>query len=673
MATPLDSIDPLRCTVGYGQYGRWGDLGYEGSRVTVAGVTSASALSTHAPARILFDVGGRFSRFTCRVALNDDVPPGSSHANFTVRADGTIVAEAAGVRPGDVRPLVAEISGARLLELTVTTSQWALCHAVWVDPALDAIVAPAPDVEAITDPLERAVLAPAQAGPSVGRCIATVVSPGFERWGDDLLGSVVANGNCPDARLVVLALDGDAACADLAAKYNALYVPCRTLRPVGPASKAVLYSIARLVHAEGYVCLDADMLVLDDLSPLFAALDAMPPGSILACREGNAAGLANLYQALDLAYGGGSPPFFQRPSAIGDYPLVVNDGLFAGHRDALLALDAEMRTLPGAAAWVDEHSVIRWRNQFVFNVAAARLGSLVELDPTWNVQLHVQDVDAGGSSVRPAAHWQGRPVHVLHYSGAGKHKQAELRRRCAAPPDPVIGAGAGGDAYGDFVRVLRAWLGRNGLRALTWSFYGTADGQSARVRDPGTFPLLATLHHLVRSNGAVRVLETGTARGVSAACLASAVAHRNGAKVVSFDPTPDAGCQALWDELPFEMAACIEQRRVDSIAGLYAALADGERYDAALLDSVHTADHLWAELEVVVQLVCEGGLILCHDPTLPGATVDVALRRLEATGYGVTRIWTATSGEREDDGLGLAVIENRIRADHRSTSSLACE
>ena len=41
------------------------------------------------------------------------------------------------------------------------------------------------------------------------------------------------------------------------------------------------------------------------------------------------------------------------------------------------------------------------------------------------------------------------------------------------------------------------------------------------------FPLLAALHYLIRSNGVVRVIETGTARGVSAACLASAVAHRS--------------------------------------------------------------------------------------------------------------------------------------------------
>jgi hypothetical protein len=39
-----------------------------------------------------------------------------------------------------------------------------------------------------------------------------------------------------------------------------------------------------------------------------------------------------------------------------------------------------------------------------------------------------------------------------------------------------------------------------------------------------------------------------------------------------------------------------------------------------------------------------------------------ALRRIEQVGYGVTRLWTAEAGIAEDDGLGLAVIENRRRA-----------
>src|SRR5205807_3397681 len=134
--------------------------------------------------------------------------------------------------------------------------------------------------------------------------------------------------------------------------------------------------------------------------PLFATIDACPPNPVLVCGEGNDHGIPDLASALDAMYGGGAdPPFFARDSAIGRDRLVVNDGLLGGSRAALCALDAELRCLPGVVEWVDGSRDVRWRNQFALNVALARLGSAVELDPTWNLQLHVQEVDLDGQFV----------------------------------------------------------------------------------------------------------------------------------------------------------------------------------------------------------------------------------------------------------------------------------
>jgi len=185
------------------------------------------------------------------------------------------------------------------------------------------------------------------------------------------------------------------------------------------------------------------------------------------------------------------------------------------------------------------------------------------------------------------------------------------------------------------------------------------------VRDASVLPLLATLHYLIRSNGCVRVLESGTARGISAACISSAVAHREGGRVVTFDPHPFSEREELWNALPAAMRSCIEARAIGAIEGMTAAIAAGERYEAALLDSLHTEEHVWAEFELARRLVCPGGLILIHDATYAGGTVEGALRRIERAGYGVVRLWTAESGVREDDRLGLAVIENRKQADRR--------
>jgi predicted O-methyltransferase YrrM len=658
----LDSLPLLDAEVGYGALGRGGSLGYEGKPVLVQGRSYAHALSTHAPARLSFRLGDGFSTFRCEVGLNDDVHRGISDCSFAVLADGREVCTAhvaAGDRP---QPLVADIAGAQRLDLVVTTSRWEYCHSVWLDPQVD-VVPLAASIECIIDCMGRTEIMVPAVRPRSPRCIATLATGSYASMLDDLLGSLFANGACQDALVVVFSVGDDPICRRIATKYGATVIPCTLKAPLGVSIKALLYSVARVVDASQFLCLDADMLVLQDLRPLFGAIAACPEGTILACREGNGDGYRNLEHILTTAYGGRASDIellLGAQKGEGSYPLVVNDGLFAGSRTAFLALDNAISRMRNAAGWVEERRDLSYRNQFIFNLALAQLGCGVELDPTWNLQLHVQNAALAWSGGRMSATWNGRAVRVLHFSGGGRHKYPEWRNLFARVAEPLLGGGDG-DLYADFLWALRAWTGRLGVAALTWSFYGTSDAKSARVRDPSVLPLLGLLHYIIRANGCVRVLETGTAKGVSAACLASAVACRDGGCVVTFDPTPQAERLDLWQALPAPMAASIEQRTQGSLEGMAAAFAAGERYEAALLDSIHTEDHVWAEFQLASRLVCSGGLILIHDVRLQNFTVERALKRIEAAGYGVTRLWTADAGVIEDDYLGLAVIENRHR------------
>src|SRR3954469_16351021 len=116
----LDTLSPVDVQVGYGALGLGGELGYEGKAVSVGRRAYAHALSTHPPARLVFELGGRFEWFRAEVALNDDVPRGASHADFVVAADGRPVAAARRVAAGEPpRALEASVAGASRLELSV--------------------------------------------------------------------------------------------------------------------------------------------------------------------------------------------------------------------------------------------------------------------------------------------------------------------------------------------------------------------------------------------------------------------------------------------------------------------------------------------------------------------------------------------------------------------------
>jgi glycosyltransferase involved in cell wall biosynthesis len=434
----LDSVPCLTAKAGYGSIGLRGQLGYERKVVRIQGQTDPHAISLHPPGRAVFHLSQKYARFTCEVALNDDVPPGRSWADFSVRGNDHLLAVAAHVVAGDVpRSIEVDVRGVEQLELSVDTDRWDFCHAVWLHPRLDHH-APTVSSQMIDDCLGRVSIAQPDQLPAVKRCIATIASRGFADLLDDMLGSLNANGQCSNAQLLVFVVDADPDCVRVANKYGAAIVQCTPKVAVNLTVKAVLYSVARVIEAEQYLCLDADMLVLDDLRPVFAALEACSPGSILAANEGNNHRLETLSHALREIYGGSEADeqrLFRRVTEA-TYPLVVNDGLFAGTRTALLALDAEIHSMTDAQRWMNEHPDVWWRNQFIFNLALARLRCGIELDSIYNLQLHVHDAELREANGRVEATWLDRSVRVLHFSGNGRRKYPEFRGRFARSSVP---------------------------------------------------------------------------------------------------------------------------------------------------------------------------------------------------------------------------------------------
>ena len=304
----LDELTTSHIRVGYGEVGLRGSLGYENKSVTIRGRAYASAISTHPPARVAFGLDGRFSHFRCAVVINDDVPAGRSHADFFVLADGRRVAHAPHVLAGQPPlELVADVTGAQTLELVVETTRWEYCHAVWLDAEVSDAQAARPH-GMLVDCLARAEITVPVMPPRANRCIATVISPGFETLADDMLGSLHAYGCCNDAMVVIFSIASGYTSNDaperLARKYGAYLVRCRPIAHVSAQSKAILYSVARVIDADAFVCLDADMLILEDLRPVFEAVKACPNGTIFACREGNGFGYHNVEHALCTVYGG---------------------------------------------------------------------------------------------------------------------------------------------------------------------------------------------------------------------------------------------------------------------------------------------------------------------------------------------------------------------------------
>lgn len=426
----VDELTPKSATVGYGRLGLHGELGYESGRVFLGGCEQANAISAHGPSLITYTLDGQYRRFDCRVGFNQDADGRATHAHFLVSADGREVACAPLITPNEgLRELSADISGATTLELTVLTDRWEYCHSIWLNPAVSTA---APDAPSLTwnDPLQRSQITLPRPRMRAERCIATVVTPGYEEYLGDLLWSLRAFGGCRDTPVVIFGVDATERCRALAAAYDAHLVECRSLTKIGLSIKAVLYSVASVVDADWYLCLDADTLVLGSLEPVFAACELAPPGKVLVCREANSSCHERMGNAIRHTYYGEERDISRilggYVNGEANYSLVVNDGVFAGGKQAMLALEAQVRKMPQGIAWMEERARgCWWRNQFLFNLALARLHSGWELDHIFNVQLHTHDVVLTNEH---EAHFRGRPVRLLHFCGIGKTKYVEWRR-----------------------------------------------------------------------------------------------------------------------------------------------------------------------------------------------------------------------------------------------------
>jgi hypothetical protein len=302
---------------------------------------------------------------------------------------------------------------------------------------------------------------------------------------------------------------------------------------------------------------------------------------------------------------------------------------------------------------------VPWRNQFLFNLALARNNCGVELSSAYNLQLNVNNARIVREAGRLRADWDGKPVAVIHFNGNGRNKCAEWRGIYSRVPDPLPAA-CTTDDYALFLNAFRAWAGLHGLQGLTRAFYGAGDGRTVHVSDTGAMALLATLHHVIRSTAAARVLENRTGCGVLAACVASAIAHRAGGRVVTFDSMEQPERNDLWDALPKEMRASLDPRLVSSLEGMTESLQRGERFDAALLGSLHNAEQAWAEFELASRLVCERGLILIQHACSSPCSVCETLSKIRKAGYDIVTPGNSSCGIHQDDEPGLALIENRM-------------
>jgi len=134
----FDGIKTLKATAGWNQDGsndpsRDKAVGGEGLRIR--GKAFRKGIGTHAPSEIVFDLGGKVSKFTCLVGA-DEGGGGSDRVIFRVLADGQELFKSPVMTTGqEALPVEVQLEGKKELTLKVDygpgADSWG--HADWVD------------------------------------------------------------------------------------------------------------------------------------------------------------------------------------------------------------------------------------------------------------------------------------------------------------------------------------------------------------------------------------------------------------------------------------------------------------------------------------------------------------------------------------------------------------
>ncbi|HYG73396.1 MAG TPA: protein kinase [Planctomycetota bacterium] len=133
----LSNMQEMQASVGFGKFGKEGDLGYENGRVRVKGKEVLHALSAHAPSAIHYNLNKAFTSFKTAVAMNDTAGTAHAPALFKVLGDEKMLWESKPLqKSGDSQEVDLDVSGVSILTLVIGTSDIGKAHTVWVDPYL---------------------------------------------------------------------------------------------------------------------------------------------------------------------------------------------------------------------------------------------------------------------------------------------------------------------------------------------------------------------------------------------------------------------------------------------------------------------------------------------------------------------------------------------------------
>ena len=384
----LQDCEIIEQEIEYGNLGLYGDMGYE-IIPSINNICYQNVISAHPKSSITFKIDNK-KYFTCKLALNDSSNDNAT-ASFEIYADEKLVHYSKNVKKKEIVDVFCNIQNCSTLTLKSYYENNSICHALYIDPILHE-----DSPSFVLDSMYLTKIKNTQYTTDIA--IVSFIDENYIPYAENLCSQIKQNTK-NQIQFVFFCPVNTQTLLDFCEKTSAILIPIedkfhQDISSKGNHtiySKAVSFSVAKFIDAEKYIILDQDMILCDDFDLLLDEVKKANDGQILICKDAHTEGITfgEIICSSWSAYEGSSkcqyilnlsPQEFQSE-------LIINSGLIAGNKKALLALDDSMRRiLPNSLFYLEENKSNAMREQSLVNLALIRYGNYKEIHKKFNLQ-----------------------------------------------------------------------------------------------------------------------------------------------------------------------------------------------------------------------------------------------------------------------------------------------
>lgn len=388
----LQDCQLLYSEVGHGVLGTYGDSGY-GIVISVNGLSFDNYISAHPSAILKYRIPESSQYFSCQLALNDSSEEFSS-VDFEFIVDGETRYYSHNVGKFTLVDVGFLLDNNSILEIKIISTNKIICHSLIINPIFsnkkpNYLLCPIHKSKISTEKYTKE---------KFNVCIASFVDTKFIKYAE-ILQQTIKEKSSTEIKFVYLG-ESSPELTDFCQQTNSIFIPITCVYGQNIANKQVqaiyhkpsTYSIAKIINANIYIIIDVDMICTSDINLLVERIESNNPESISVCKDAHTEGLTfgDLIIAEWSAYKGSVTNKHMlrlTPKELSS-SLIINSGVIAGKRKAVLGVEDTMRRLmPSSIFYLNDKISEPVREQALMNLSMIKYGEVELLHKKYNLQV----------------------------------------------------------------------------------------------------------------------------------------------------------------------------------------------------------------------------------------------------------------------------------------------